>query len=93
MRALRRLHSVNSTSGWIRVLDETSAVAAGDSRTGVGSVARWTDGVVVSVVGGKRSSWNTSTDGAELSVLLGVLVLATEETTALAGARGVVVAW
>ena len=68
--------------GWVGVLDETSVGTAGDGRTGVRGVVGWTDG---------GSNWDTSTDGAELSVL-DRLLLATEPA-ALAGAFSVVVAW
>jgi len=76
---------------WVVVLDEASAVTTSDGRAGVGGVVRWTEVVVVGC--GEGSGWNTSTDGTKLGILLGVLVLATEETATSAGAGGVVVVW
>jgi len=76
---------------WVGVLDEASAVTTGDGRAGVSGVVRWTE--VVVVVCGEGSGWNTSANGTELSFLLGILVLATEETATSARAGGVVVVW
>ena len=77
----------------IVILDQTRAVSAGDGRAGVGGVVGCAsvDGMVV-VAGSEIACRNAGADGTQLGLLRRAnLVLATEEVSATAGARGVVI--